>query len=350
MNDVVPLPPSTAPIGAADRAVPTYYDQPAVKPSLWGWLVSSYIFIAGIGGSAQIIATAADLVGDRALAPVICNGRYIALGAAVLGGPLLILDLHTPQRYYNMLRIFRKTSPMSIGTYVLMSFGSLSAALAALQFASDRGYSPGRAMQAAIKLLEVPAAFAGMGMSTYTGALLSATSNPLWGAAPRHIAAAFGASAMASGTAALTIADQCRSASGASKEPGSSKEPGRALDRIALVVSAVEFFLLLSLRRRFHEQGVDGALNDSGWGPAYDLGAVALGAGLPMLSHTASVIAPERAPRLKLATCLAILAGGFLLRHVLLRAGNASAERPKDYFRFAGSRTYSVSIPSGNES
>jgi formate-dependent nitrite reductase membrane component NrfD len=311
-----------------DRVI-TYYGQPAVKPSLWGWLVSSYIFIAGIGGSAQIIATAADLAGDRALAPIIRNGRYIAFGTAVLGGPLLIIDLHTPQRFYNMLRIFRKTSPMSIGTYVLMSFGSLSAALAAVQFALDRGHSPGRAMQAAIKLLEIPAALAGMGMSTYTGALLSATSNPLWGAAPRHIAAAFGASAMASGTAALTIAQTCSSA------PGSSKEPGRALERIALVVSAVEFFLLLALRRRFHEQGVDGALNDSGWGPAYDLGAVALGAGLPMLGHTASIVAPERAPRVKLATSLAILAGGFLLRHVLLRSGNAAAERPKDYFRFA---------------
>jgi protein NrfD len=315
-----------------DYSAITYYGQPAIKPSLWGWLVSSYIFIAGIGGSAQIIATAADLAGDRALAPVIRNGRYIALGAATLGGPLLIADLHTPQRFYNMLRIFRKTSPMSIGTYVLMSFGSLSAALAALQLALDRDYSRGRAMQAAIKLLEIPAALAGMGMSTYTGALLSATSNPLWGAAPRHIAAAFGASAMASGTAVLTIAEQCSSV------PGSSKERGRALDRIGWVVSAVEFLLLVSLRRRFHEQGVDGALNDSGWGPAYDLGAVALGAGLPVLSHAARVVAPERAPRLKLATSLAILAGGFLLRHVLLRAGNAAAERPKDYFRFAGRR------------
>lgn len=325
MNDVGPFH-----TRAPDRFIPTYYDQPAVKPSLWGWLVSSYIFIAGVGGSAQIIATAADLVDDRALAPVIRNGRYIALGAAVLGGPLLISDLHTPQRYYNMLRIFRKTSPMSIGTYVLMCFGTLSAALAALQLASDRGHSPGPGMQVAIKLLEIPAALAGMGMSTYTGALLSATSNPLWGAAPRHITAAFGASAMASGTAALTVADQCRSAS------GSSKEPGQVLDRIALVLSAVEFLLLLSLRRRFHQQGVDGALKDTGWGPAYDLGAVALGAGLPLLSHTASLIAPERTPRLKLAVSLGILAGGFLLRHVLLRAGNASAERPKDYFRFAG--------------
>ena len=184
MTDAAPLS-----VRVADERDVTYYDLPSVKSSLWGGLVSGYMFVAGVGaGSAQIIATAADLVDDRALAPIIRNGRYIALGATVLGGPLLIIDLHTPQRWYNMLRIFRKTSPMSIGTWVLMSFGSLSAVLAAAQFASDHGYPPSRTKQRAIKLLEFPAALAGMAMSTYTGALLSATSTPLWAAAPRRIA------------------------------------------------------------------------------------------------------------------------------------------------------------------
>jgi protein NrfD len=145
----------------------------------------------------------------------------------------------------------------------------LSAAQAAAQFASDHGHSPSRAMQTAAKLLEVSAPLAGMAMSIYTGALLSATSTPLWAAAPRRIAALFGGSAMASGAAALTIAE----------EGGGASDTGRPLDRIALAASAVELFLLLSLRRRFREQGVDGALNESGWGLAYDFGAVALGAG-----------------------------------------------------------------------
>jgi formate-dependent nitrite reductase membrane component NrfD len=305
----------------------TYYDLPSVKSSLWGGLVSGYMFVAGIGGSAQIIACAADLTGDRALAPLVRNGRYIALGVTIVGGPLLIIDLHTPQRWYNMLRIFRKTSPMSIGTWVLMSFGSLSAALAVAQFAVDYGHSPTRTEQTAIKLLEVPAAIAGMAMSTYTGALLSATSTPLWAAAPRRIAAAFGASAMASGAAALTIA-------GLRRNP--SNNTGQALNLIALVASTLELFLLLSLRRRFHEQGVDGALNESGWGLAYDFGAVALGAGVPMLRHCGSMIEPKRPPRPALVISLAVLAGGFLLRHALLRAGNISAKRPKDYFRLTG--------------
>jgi formate-dependent nitrite reductase membrane component NrfD len=321
MNDTAPRS-----VRAADERDVTYYGLPSVKPSLWGGLVSSYMFIAGAGGSAQVIASAADLVGDRALASIVRDGRYIAFGAAVLGGPLLIIDLHTPQRWYNMLRISRKTSPMSIGTWVLMSFGSLSAVLAAAQFASDRGHSPSRTMQTAIKLVQLPAALAGMAMSTYTGALLSATSTPLWAAAPRRIAAAFGASSMASGAAALTLAEFHRSAS----------NTGQALDLVALAASTLELFLLLSLRQRFREQGVDGALNESGWGLAYDLGAAALGAGVPVLHHVQSVIERKQPPRRALAISLAVLAGGFLLRHALLRAGNISAKRPKDYFRFTG--------------
>ena len=117
MNDTAPLS-----VRVADEQNVTYYDLPSVKPSLWGGLVSGCMFVSGVGGSAQIIATAAHLVGDRGLEPIVRNGRYLALGAAVVGGPLLIIDLHTPQRWYNMLRIFRKTSPMSIGTWVLMSF------------------------------------------------------------------------------------------------------------------------------------------------------------------------------------------------------------------------------------
>jgi hypothetical protein len=110
---------------------------------------------------------------------------------------------------------------------------------AAAQFASDHGHSPSRAMQTAIKLLGVPAALAGMAMSTYTGALLSATSTPLWAAAPRRIAALFGASAMASGAATLTIAEQGHGA----------LDTARPLDRITLVASALELFAAAALSR-----------------------------------------------------------------------------------------------------
>ena len=81
---------------------------------------------------------------------------------------------------------------------------------------------------------------------------------------------------------------------------------------------------------------MDGALNETGWGAAYDFGVVALGAGVPLLQHGASELDGfGQRPRSTLLVPLMVLAGGFLLRHLLLQAGNASAKRPKDYFRFA---------------
>jgi formate-dependent nitrite reductase membrane component NrfD len=63
---------------------------------------------------------------------------------------------------------------------------------------------------------------------------------------------------------------------------------------------------------------------------------MALGTGVPMLRHAESVVERKHPPRPAPMISLAVLAGGFLLRHVLLRAGNTSAKRPNDYFRFAG--------------
>src|SRR4029077_16758684 len=109
-------------LASGAEPIPTYHGRPALKPSLYGWIVAFYIFIGGLAGAAQIIATAADLLGTRGGA-VILVGRVVALPGAIFGGILLIVDLHTKRRFYNMLRIFRATSPMSIGTYMLMSFG-----------------------------------------------------------------------------------------------------------------------------------------------------------------------------------------------------------------------------------
>ena len=53
--------------------------------------------------------------------------RKVALGALVPSPPLLIIDLGRPERFYNMLRIFKPRSPMSMGAWALTAFGSLGA-------------------------------------------------------------------------------------------------------------------------------------------------------------------------------------------------------------------------------
>ncbi|HKS90139.1 MAG TPA: NrfD/PsrC family molybdoenzyme membrane anchor subunit [Stellaceae bacterium] len=287
------------------QAIPTYYDQPALKPSPYGWKVSAYMFVSGIAGAAQILAAAAELTDRDKYAAIIRNGRYVAFAGAAIGAPLLIADLHTPQRFYNMLRIFRPTSPMSIGTYVLTGFGLLSGVLAVLQAArADR----------AARIVQLPAAAAGAALSTYTGALLTATSTPLWAAAPRLIPALFGASAMSGAATLLSLG-----ADGATMRP---------LSRIGAAAGAVECGLLLALPSRLAAAGIR-----TSCAAAPLLAAAAV----PLLAQAARRRAP---PDRRASTVLAAaaIAGTFLVRHLLLQVGNRSAARPRNYFRFARPR------------
>ncbi|HJU18558.1 MAG TPA: hypothetical protein VJ770_19065, partial [Stellaceae bacterium] len=169
-----------------------------------------------------------------------------------------------------------------------------------------------------------PASVGGAAMAIYTGALLAATSTPLWAAAPRLLPAVFGASAMASAAAALSL--------------GESEESRRTLDPISLAASATELLLSLVLRWRWRLEGVDGALRASPWGLAYDLGPTALGAGVPALWYGLGAIVPALPRRPSPLVAAMTLADGFALRHIVLRAGNVSATRPRDYFHFARPR------------
>ena len=49
MNNAAP-----PPVRPGNEREVTYYGLPSVKPSLWGGLVSGYMFVAGVGGSAAL--------------------------------------------------------------------------------------------------------------------------------------------------------------------------------------------------------------------------------------------------------------------------------------------------------
>ncbi|PWC35960.1 NrfD/PsrC family molybdoenzyme membrane anchor subunit [Azospirillum sp. TSO35-2] len=304
--------------GAADRPYQGvgYYGQPALKASPFGWKTSGYIFLAGMSGSAQILGTAADLFGGPGMEKTARNARHVAMIGATLGPLLLIGDLHTPSRWYNMLRIFRRTSPMSIGSYILSGFGAFSAVTAAADWIG---------MKRVARVTQVPAALAGAGMSVYTAALLSSTSTPLWAAAPRLLAVRFGSSAMACGAAALSLGERIDG------RPGNAER----LDRVAMVASAVDLAASLASRREYEADHVAAPLEQGALGAVHKIGAIAVGAGIPLVCHAINAGRRRPSAALSVLGSLAVLAGGMALRTAILRAGNRSAERPADYFRFA---------------
>jgi protein NrfD len=291
---------------------PTYHDLPAVKASSYGARVWTYTWLGGLAGSAQIIATLADLLGRPALQGVVRQGRALAAYLPLVGAGLLIADLHTPQRFYNMLRIYRGTSPMSIGTYLLSAF-SASSIVTAIAGAT------GHAKLATVA--QLPAAAAGAGMSVYTGALLGATSTPLWSSQPRLLAGRFAASSFATGAAALAIGETLR---------GNPHQAAR-LQRVAVIAGLTEYGLAKASQRRYEEAGVDSALRDPDIAGAHRASA-RLGALLPAACLLLDEFAPRRSRALTLAGAVSVLAGGLLMRAAVLRAGNRSAQRPRDAF------------------
>ncbi len=300
----------------------TYYGQPVLKPSHYGQLIASYLFIGGIAGASQIIATIADWTGDRRNRFITRAGRYLSLGGIIAAPLFLIADLRTPERWYNMLRIFRRTSPMSIGSWTLTAFGGLSGITALLQFLADRRRRP--PYRSAARAFALPATGVGAIVATYTGTLLGSTSTPLWARASRFLPALFGISAAATSTAALTLAAHAS---------GASRITARRLERLAAMIAAIEFLASGALDRHWERANLAAPLKEPPTATAYRAGYKGLGIAVPLLVHGVSVATGRRSRRASMFAAAATLIGGYFLRSVIVHAGRDSARRPEDYFQ-----------------
>ena len=300
----------------------TYYGREQVKAAPFNnWLVGGYIFLAGLSGGTMLLSSIMDLTRGRAAARGVARGRYLSMIGPTLGAALLVMDLHTPKRFYNMLRLFKSTSPMSIGSWILVAFGVFSGATTAAHWAST--HVPGlRWLRFAAKALQVPAALTGAGIATYTASLLSATSTPLWAAAPHATAVRFGASSLATGAAALSLGEPARS------------RIGRNLDQMAVAALALELAATVSADEQYRRKGVDGALRTL---PGFfqEVGASGFGVLVPLGLHALSLaFLPRRSRILSRLASAAALTGSAILRVSFMAAGDESARRPEISFRF----------------
>lgn len=301
---------------------PTYYQESPVKASKYEGLVWSYTYVAGLAGSAQILATIADMTRRPRWQGVAHDGRYLAMLGPTVGSVLLIADLHTPKRWYNMLRIFRSTSPMSIGTYLLTVFGLTSGITAAGQALGNvAGF---RWLKPVAKVAQVPAALTGAGISTYTAALISSTSTPLWAAAPKLLAARFACSSVATAAAALSLAETRRGTDG-------NRD---TLDRLAAGATLADAVLSLAEDQEYRREGVAGAQRDEHAIAIEHRASQVLEHVLPLACYGLKRAFPHHGRALSVVAALGVLAGGMLMRSNIFHAGNNSARRPRDYLAF----------------
>ncbi|MGO2037713.1 MAG: NrfD/PsrC family molybdoenzyme membrane anchor subunit [Brevibacterium sp.] len=189
----------------------SYYGRPIVKAPPWGDEIAIYLFLGGLAGGSSLLGLGAQF-SDRPGLRI--ASRLTAITATAAGGIALVADLGRPERFLNMMRVFKISSPMSLGTWILSGFGVGSGVLAAIEVDRLTGQKllPLGPLRRVLHAMETPAAFESALFATplaaYTGALLGDTAVPTWNAAGRNgLSNVFVASAsMAAGGAGMVLA------------------------------------------------------------------------------------------------------------------------------------------------
>ena len=275
----------------------SYYGRPIIKEPVWEVPdVPGYLFFGGLAGASSVLAAGAQLTGRHGLARV---SKLAALGGIGLSAMFLIHDLGRPARFHHMLRVFKLSSPMSVGSWILSAYGPMAGAAAVSDLTGILPPAGAAATTAAAAL--------GPAVATYTAVLLCDTAVPAWHQAHQEMPYVFvGSAASAAGGLGLLAA------------PPGEQEPAR---RLAIIGSVAELAARQLLERRLgdqaepYHQGKSGRLLKA----AELLTATgAAGAALTRRTRIGSALSG-----------LTLLAASALTRYGIFEAGMASARDPK---------------------
>lgn len=275
----------------------SYYGKPIVKEPVWKAEIPFYLFTGGVAGGASVLHGLARLTGNHRLAR---SSLYIGAVADAVSPVLLVSDLGRPERFLNMLRVFKVTSPMSVGSWILFVSSGASTTAATLELLG--------ALRPAKWLAEAVSFVTGPPLATYTGALLANTAIPVWSEARDELPWLFGASAAASAGATAAMVT-----------PAAAAGPAR---RAAVAGVAAELGLVRLMRRRLGFVGEVYELGEAGRYARVSRVCAAAGAGLLALrgrrSRPAAVVGGAL-----------VLAGEVALRWSVFKAGFQSARDPR---------------------
>lgn len=287
----------------------TYYGRPIVKPPVWKPEIPFYFFFGGLAGASAVLAATATFARRPALARRAWAGAFVGVTVSPL---LLIKDLGKPTRFLNMLRVFKITSPMNVGAWILLANGGATSLAAGLNLLDEdrRGGAP-----------EVLAAALGAPLATYTAALVTHSAIPAWSEARTEMPFVFAASATASaaGAAMLTV-------------PADEAEPARRLGIAAAIaeegITAIMHKRLGALAESY-EQGTAGKFQKAARA-CTAAGALAFAASDPGLIPK---LGKRRRSALSMAGGALLLAGSVCKRWSVFKAGFQSAEDPTQVAR-----------------
>lgn len=309
----------------------------------WKWELVTYLWIAGIAGGAYLAAFLMNLFsrGKNELLPKVA--MFLGVPLVLLGSLLLVVDLGEQLRAWHLFTRFLPESPMSMGSWILLLYALIGIVMIALWWA--KSFEPGEVrltVLSGVASVIRPAARAlgvlgwinlvlAVLLITYTGVLLSATNQPLWGGI-LLLPALFVVSAIATGTALLVLVMRTGFGRVVDILFGGEGEPvpGEVLHTMgmsSLILGIIEVVVLigyLGWLAFFSTPAaasalavlLTGSMSFLFWG-----GVVLLGLLIPLVLELASVRGKEALVGSMLASAALVILGGFFLRAAVLLGG-----------------------------
>jgi hypothetical protein len=285
-----------------DAEVTSYYGRPVIKEPVWRVPdVPGYLFLGGLAGASSVLAAGAQLSGYRELAKV---AKVSALGAISASAVALIHDLGQPQRFANMLRVFKLSSPMSVGSWLLAGYGPVAGAAAVSEVT---GILPKAGLAATLG-----AGLLGPAIATYTAALICDTAVPSWHAGYREMPYVFAGSAASAAGGLGLLATRPADA-----------EPARNLAVLGAAAELIAKRQLISRLAGSDGQSLAEPYETGTTGAILRLAEILTAGGL------AGAVLGRRSRAVSALAGASLMAASALTRFGIFEAGMASARDPK---------------------
>lgn len=164
-------------LDSAPRAVVTgYAHRPVTKAPNWHGLVAMDVLFNNLSSGLFLVAALSELVAPESFAALARVAYPIALLLLIADLVCLVLDLGDPFRFHHMLRVWKPSSPMSLGTWCLTAFALPLSVLSALSLLPGGGAG----FESVRRLILIVGLVPALGTAGYKGVLFSTTAQPAW--------------------------------------------------------------------------------------------------------------------------------------------------------------------------
>jgi hypothetical protein len=153
-----------------------YAPRLVTKAPAWHGLVAWDMLFNNLTTGLFLVAGLSEFVAPKVFTPVAKAAYPLALALLLADLVCLVLDLGDPLRFHHMLRVFKPSSPMSLGTWCLTICSLPLTVAAALSLWPIDGPALEWVRKAVVILGLLPA----LGSAVYKGVLLSTNAQPGW--------------------------------------------------------------------------------------------------------------------------------------------------------------------------